>query len=251
MIGFKIKSRDTLGMNKKNAGIPKQSNTLMALAAAGALLMLAAPAAAVTVTSGALSTVANGGIAPGDANNAYFFGPTPNVAAAQNLTSFTLSGVPNVFANPSNNPFSYATIQAPGGSTPFIVGVSFVPFAGTANLATFTLTSGSNLSFTMYVEYGNTDANALNDRYIAVTADGTTTATTNITDTAHTNAFASFNITGANAGDTFTVSSSSTSRAYIGGVTFQMSTPVPEPASILMIGSAMAALGLARRRRRA
>lgn len=206
-----------------------------------------ASAGAVTISAGSLSTVASGGIAPGSNTDTYFFGPSPAVSAAEDLTDFTLGGVASIFNGGSG--YGYATIQAPGGSSVFSTGVAYVGSSGTSNLATFTLNSGSDVSFTMYVEYGNTDANALDDSFIAVTANGSQTVTTSVTDSAHVNDFVSFLVTDANAGDSFTISSNGP-RPYIGGVTFSLGgvTDVPEPASFALLGAGAAALGCLRRR---
>jgi hypothetical protein len=61
-----------------------------------------------------------------------------------------------------------------------------------------------------------------------------------------------FDITGATAGQTFSVTNygGPNGCACLGGIAFDSSTAVPEPATFAVLGAGLAVLGAARRRRR-
>jgi hypothetical protein len=244
------------------------SKLFFAAAATTGLILTGSVEAAPIVAVGTTTTVAASGIAPGVSSDYRFYGADAGAAnqgfQPTNLTHFTETASPPIQfgANRPTNPYAYSLLQPPGGGTVFKTGIGHdaTNVNNTSDLATFTLNPGEgvNRSFSLYVLYGNTNwtstGSGVGDVSIKLTANGGSTVTTpTFTDTATLNKFYRFDITGASAGDTFTVSAkgSSTKGPYIGGVTFsELSavTAVPEPASLGLL--ALGGLGLRARNRR-
>jgi hypothetical protein len=235
------------------------------IAAGTAFFAWCAPVvAAPVVVAGSVTTVGSGGIAPGTSANYKFFGDDPGAENAgtqpTNLTSFTETFFPQFEFGASSSFGSYSSLQAPGGSTAFTTGLGEEVVSGnsiTANIATFQLNAGVNQAFSLYVLFGNTDGNEVADQSIGVSANGGTTVTTSVTDTIATNDFLRFDVSGANAGDTFTIVATSAAtdhfgdnskvQPYAGGVTF--GALVPEPSTGCSLAFAVAGLLGWRRRR--
>ena len=131
-------------------------------------------------------------------------------------------------------------MQPPGGGTVFTTGIGYAATtttAATANLATFTTGTLTGNTYSVYVLFGNTNLQAVQDASIGLSINGGAFTTVNVTDAQNTDNFLRFDITGAASGDTLTIDATATAtavgggngRPYIGGVTF--TAPVPEPAT--------------------
>ncbi len=212
------------------------------------------------VTSGGVTTVAGGGIASGSSADYNFFG---GGAQPTSLSDFTLTTSPPNQFNAAAFGVTYASLQPPGGGTVFSTGIA-QPSTGAANapftvsLATYTLNSneGTNRAFSVYVLFGNTDGVHVFDQSISLSVDGSTAFTVPLADTTQTNDFLRFNVTGLNAGDTLTVSATSSAvdaqgstsnKPYIGGVDFALGVPEPSTWAALLAGTGFLVCALRRR----
>ncbi len=212
------------------------------------------------VTSGGVTTVTGGGIAPGSSADYDFFGGGAQPAA---LSDFTLTTPPPNQFNAAAFNVTYSSLQPPGGGTVFSTGIA-QPSTGAANapftvsLATYTLNSneGINRAFNVYVLFGNTDGVHVFDQSISLSIEGGTAFTVPLTDTTQTDDFLRFNVTGLNAGDTLTVSATSSAvdaqgsasnKPYIGGVDFALGVPEPSTWAAMVAGAGLLVLVLRRR----
>lgn len=210
-----------------------------------------AHAAAVSLTPG-VTTIADGGTAPGNGSDYVFFGDGNPIA----LPDFTLSNVTAQYRGVSSNVPPYSTLQAPTGGADFTTGIAYNGNAGQINLATFTLQTGTNQNYAVFVLFGNSDGNAAFDQNISLSLNGGSAVTALVTDTQSTNNFLTFNVAGLNAGDTLTFSATPAAQdafghadpvPYIGAVSFAVA---PEPSMwTALLGGVICMLGLASRRR--
>jgi hypothetical protein len=224
---------------------------LLSLAVASALVLSFGSAAhAATISAVGSSVVANGGTAPGSAQNYDFFAVGQSSLTGYTVTPTGILFGPGLF--PGNPAADYTQITAPGGSSAFYTGIDLdgsFPTTDTV-LATFTSTSGGD--FYVYILDANSDGDVLgnSDVGLGVNGGGEVTIASNFT--GHTNEFSQFLVTGATAGDTFQVYATSApgDRVAIGGITFDVpSAATPEPASLLLSLTGMgSALLMARRR---
>ena len=198
-----------------------------------------------------ITTVADGGIAPGGETDYAFFGDGNPIV----LPDFTLSNVTAQYHGVSSNSPQYSTLQTPSGGAAFTTGIAYNNTAGQVNLANFTLNAGSNQNYTVSVLFGNSDGNAVFDQSISLSVDGGTAVTAAVSDTQSSNEFLTFNITGLNAGDTLMFSAMpavqdafghTNPAPYIGAVSF---AAVPEPSTwTVLLGGVVYALGVMLRR---
>ena len=236
----------------------KNRTALFLLATLSSALAIHPALHGAVLTSGGITTVASGGMAPGTRTDFDFFGGGTQPI---DLADFTLTTPSPDQFNAAGSNVTYSSVQPPGGGTVFSTGIS-QPLNGasttpyTANLATFTLNAneGTNRSFGVYVLFGNTDGVHVFDASISLSINGGTTLTVPVTDTTETNDFLRFNVSGLNAGDTLTVSAmdsaldaqgSNSNKPYIGGVTFM----VPEPSTWSLMLSGVGLFGLSMLRR--
>jgi len=112
------------------------------------------------------------------------------------LPDFTLSVLaPNGFDPGGGYPYSY--IKAPGGGASFQNGIIYTNSNDQSiNFFQLTLTSSSIQSLNIYLEYGVSDANGLDDTSLSISADGGAAVSAPITDGASENEFAEFTVTG-------------------------------------------------------
>jgi PEP-CTERM motif len=218
--------------------------------AASGLVLGSAPTIAAVITAGSTTTVGGFAIPPGSGADYRFYG---NGAQPTNLTNFTQTALPPLQFDGAGS--TYTFVQPPIGGVAFQTGIAYLPTSGTSDLATFTVSAGANQSFAIYVLYGNGDGiGAIPlDQSIGVSANGGAPVTTSVVDTAGTNLFLEFDVTGANAGDTFTFSATADpgNIPYIGGVSFGALTPtdVPEPATLALLSVGAGGLLFLRRPR--
>ena len=185
-----------------------------------------------SVSNGASSVVANGGMAPGSASDYIFFG-NQNVefgqqggGQPQNLTNFSVSTLNNV-EYPGNG--NYTKISAPDGTGPFTTGTVTenptnypVTTPHTTLLATFSpLNAGS---FTVYILDGNTDGVYVGNSTVSLGVNGGTAVATASRFVSGTNEFTRYNVANASPSDVFQVYATTRTNAYptIGGLTFSM-----------------------------
>lgn len=220
--------------------------SVFVLSVLAASLCAAAPslhAATVTVGSTSPVTVGSGQAAPGSSANYYFFGgpaPSGSPSPPNAQTTFTLSSASSSQYNGTGST-SYSVLQPPGGGTSFVTGIAYAATttnAATASLATFTTGALTGSVYSVYVLFGNTDLNVVQDGSIGLSINNGAFTTIAVTDVKGTNDFVRFDVTGAQQGDTLTFEATAAgqtggtyNRPYIGGVTF--TTPVPEPATWL------------------
>ncbi len=218
---------------------------LLSLAALATLGFNSGPAAhATSVTAGGTTTVASGGVAPGSASNYDFSdfggsGPTK-------LTNFTLNT--NGTGQFSGNG-GYSVVTAPDGSTAFssgTTGTAYYVDNATHLMATFSPTFSGD--FNVWLLTGNTDLGFVTDVSIGLGFNNGTAVTVAVdSDALTTNNFTEFHVTGATAGETFQVYATGSngthgfnfSETNMGGITFDNVTPVPEPSSLLLIGTGL------------
>jgi len=213
---------------------------LLSLTIATTLVVVSGASAHATIVSTVgSSVVANGGVAPGSANNYDFF-----AVGHSNLTGYAVTPTGTLFGPgvfPTNPGANYTQITAPGGSTSFFTGIDLDTTASTTNtiLATFTSTSGGD--FYVYILDANSDGNVLGNSEVGLGVNGGGEVTIASSFTGHTNEFSQFLVTGATAGDTFQVYATSApgDRVAIGGITFGVVPTVPEPSSLALLGTGL------------
>jgi len=241
-----------------NAAAVRMARGAPRLGLIGLMLVAAGVARAtpVVVADPGIITVASNAIAPGGTQDFDFFNVyNPHGATVATMPDFTLLDQANNF-NPGGG-YSYSFLEAPGGSANFQPGIIYGSDTNVSdNLFKLTLNSSAIQSLNIYIDFGVTDLNAVNDHSITVTANGGSSATVGgIVDTRSTNNFMAFSVTGLSLGATLEFSGIG-ARPYIAGVTFDINgtaagasaTIVPEPGSVLLLGGAMlATLGLRRR----
>jgi hypothetical protein len=225
---------------------PTMRNRFKLLASSVALAFsLAAHANTTIVAAGPAFTLPNGSVMPGSATDYDLFGwqgPSPTVQ-----TNYTVTPLGTIFNG--GDSFAYATLAAPGTSTPYFTGIDYF----TAPVATFTALSGGD--FTVYILNANTDNNALlMDTSVGLSTTGVTEVDilSGAGNQYQSLQFSEFNVTGATAGQTFNVYANGNTFSSIGGISFGAFTPsgaTPEPSSIVLLGTGVLSLAGAARRK--
>lgn len=242
------------------------SRTLLAI---GAIGILGGIAHAATITAGG-DLLNQSSVPPPGSQGYVFYGATVGSGANYTGANANLNTVPSQYSISTSgsqqaNDNTYAPITVNGKS--YTTGVLYTTTSGStaATLATITLdgTTGAVTgtpvpSFTLGVladNAGNSTANNMasvtvtgaNSVKTFVAGNGTPGGALNNHDD-----FYFFNVTNAVVGDTITVAATTTptgSNNNIGGLTFDTSSPVPEPATLGML--ALGGIGvLAKKRRR-
>ena len=215
--------------------------------------MTVANASALVVADPGPVTVPSNGIAPGGTQDFAFFNAyNPGGVAVSRLPDFTILDQANNFGPGSGYGYSY--IKTPAGGASIQPGIIYGSDTNLSdNLFDLTLTSNSIHSLDIYLEYGVTDLNAVNDSSLALSVDGASAVRASLHDVKSTNLFTEFTVSGLSFGDTLEISGIG-SRPYVAGVTFDINptiaaTIVPEPAGWLGLSAGLVCLAVARRRR--